>query len=36
MTFHELAKIILDQENTPLTANEIWQLAKSQKLDKKL
>lgn len=36
MTFHELAEHILKQVDKPLTANEIWQLATNQELDKKL
>lgn len=36
MTFHGLAEHILKQVDKPLTANEIWQLAVEQGLDKKL
>ncbi len=36
MKFHELAEEILKQVDKPLTANEIWHLAKKQGLDKKL
>ena len=36
MTFHGLAELILKKVDKPLTANEIWQLAIDQGLDKKL
>lgn len=36
MTFHELAKHILNKVDKPLTANEIWKLAVEEGLDEKL
>lgn len=36
MTFHELAEYILNQNDKPLTANEIWQLAVDQGLNEQL
>jgi hypothetical protein len=36
MTFLELAEVVLREEQKPLTANEIWQLAVSKGYDQKL
>ena len=34
MTFLDLAELILNQSDKPLTANEIWQLAEEKGLTK--
>ena len=36
MTYHDLAEIVLRDSETPLTANEIWELAVQKGLDAKL
>lgn len=36
MTFLELAELIIKEENKPLTANEIWNIAVKKECDKKL
>ncbi|QQV04127.1 MULTISPECIES: COG2958 family protein [Chryseobacterium] len=36
MTFLELAELIINEENKPLTANEIWSIAVKKEYDKKL